>query len=87
MWAAVTGGILAGYVALWFSALALAPAVDVTAVLVVAAVVTGVLNVIVKGASVTGWTAAGMLIVLAGAVLAAMPRSRSAPVATSPVAT
>jgi drug/metabolite transporter (DMT)-like permease len=82
LWAAVTGGVLAGYVALWFTALALAPAVDVTAVLVVAAVVTGLLNVVVKGAAVTGWTATGMLIVLAGAVLAATPRRRSAPVVT-----
>jgi len=70
-WAALTGLILAGYVALWFSALALAPAVDVTAVLVVAAVVTGVLNVAVKGSALTGWTATGMLIVLAGGALAA----------------
>lgn len=83
LWAAVTGAVLAGYVALWFTALALAPAVDVTAVLVVAAVVTGVLNVVVKGAAVTTWTAAGMLIVLAGAALAAAPRTRSAPAAAT----
>ena len=82
LWASVTGGILAGYVALWFTALALAPAVDVTAVLVVAAVVTGLLNVVVKGAAITGWTATGMPIVLAGAVLAATPRRRSAQVVT-----
>jgi len=78
-WAALTGLILAGYVALWFSALALAPAVDVTAVLVVAAVVTGVLNVAVKGSAFTGWTGTGMLIVLAGGALAAAAaRRRSA---------
>jgi drug/metabolite transporter (DMT)-like permease len=69
-WAALTGVVLAGYVALWFSALALAPAVDVTAVLVVAAVVTGLLNVAVKGADVTGWTVTGMLVVVLGAGLA-----------------
>jgi drug/metabolite transporter (DMT)-like permease len=69
-WAAVTGVILAGYVGLWYSALSLAPAVDVTAVLVVAAVVTGLLNVVVKGAALTPWTSTGMLIVLVGTVLA-----------------
>jgi len=77
-WAALTGLILAVYVALWFSALALAPAVDVTAVLVVAAVLTGVLNVVVKGNAITGWTGTGMLIVLAGGALAAAAaRTRS----------
>jgi drug/metabolite transporter (DMT)-like permease len=78
-WAALTGVVLAGYVALWFSALALAPAVDVTAALVVAAVVTGVLNVAVKGAAVTGWTVTGVLVVVLGAGLASWAgRDRSA---------
>jgi drug/metabolite transporter (DMT)-like permease len=75
-WAALTGTVLAGYVALWFSALALAPAVDVTAVLVPAAVVTGVLNVAVKGVAATDTTVAGMLIVLTGAAMAAAARTR-----------
>jgi drug/metabolite transporter (DMT)-like permease len=70
LWATVTGVILAGYVALWFSALAKAPAVDVTAVLVPAAVVTGVLDVVVNQAPVTPASATGMLVVLAGAALA-----------------
>jgi drug/metabolite transporter (DMT)-like permease len=70
LWATVTGVILAGYVALWFSALAKAPAVDVTAVLVPAAVVTGVLNVVVNQAPVTPSSATGMLVVLVGAALA-----------------
>jgi drug/metabolite transporter (DMT)-like permease len=70
VWAVMTGVILAGYVALWYSALALAPAVDVTAVLVVAAVITSLLNALVNGAAVTLWTASGTLIVLLGAVLA-----------------
>lgn len=69
-WAALTGLVLAGYVTLWFSALALAPAVDVTAVLVIAAVVTGVLNVAVKGVAVTGWTVTGTVVILIGAALA-----------------
>jgi drug/metabolite transporter (DMT)-like permease len=78
-WATVTGVILAGYVVLWYSALALAPAVDVTAVLVLAAVVTGLLNVI-KGTAVTAWTASGMLIVLLGGVLAVVAATRQQPV-------
>lgn len=81
MWAGITGLILAGYVTLWFSALAAAPAVDVTAVLVLAAVVTGLLNTAVKGAAVTAWSGAGMLIVLLGvALVAAAGRPRALPV-------
>jgi drug/metabolite transporter (DMT)-like permease len=78
-WALLTGTVLAGYVALWFSALALAPAVDVTAVLVVAAVITGVLNVAVKGATVTAWSVTGMVVIVVGAALAVWAgRERSA---------
>ena len=76
-WAALTGLILAGYVALWFSALHLAQAVDVTAVLVIAAVVTGMLNVAVKGNAVTVWTGMGMIIVGIGGVLAAAASRRA----------
>ena len=76
-WAALTGLILAGYVALWFSALHLAQAVDVTAVLVIAAVVTGALNVAVKGNAVTVWTGTGMIIVAIGGVLAAAASRRA----------
>lgn len=72
LWATVTGGILAGYVSLWFSALAAAPAVDVTAVLVPAALVTGVLNIVVNQATVTVSSATGMLVVLVGTVLAVL---------------
>ena len=78
-WAAATGVVLAGYVALWFSALALAPAVDVTAVLVLAAVVTGVLNIAIKGSAVTAWTGTGLLIVLLGGALAAVAATRRRP--------
>jgi len=69
-WAALTGFVLAGYVALWFSALALAPAVDVTAVLVVAAVVTAGLNITVKGTALTAPGVTGMLVIGLGAALA-----------------
>ena len=78
-WAALTGVILAGYVALWFAALAAAPAVDVTAVLVVAAVITAVLNIAVKGTATTAATGVGLAIVLAGTALA-LVAGRRAPV-------
>jgi drug/metabolite transporter (DMT)-like permease len=72
MWVLVTGVILAGYVSTWFAALSRAPAVDVTAVLVVGAVITALLAAVVKGSPLVpqlGWVA----LVLAGAVLVARP--------------
>ena len=75
MWVLLTGVILAGYVSTWFAALSRAPAVDVTAVLVVGAVVTALLAAGVKGAPLVpqlGWVA----LVLVGAVLVAAPMRR-----------
>jgi drug/metabolite transporter (DMT)-like permease len=72
MWVLVTGVILAGYVAAWFAALSRAPAVDVTAVLVIGAVITALLAAAVNGDPLVpqlGWVA----LVLAGAVLVAVP--------------
>ena len=72
MWVLLTGLILAGYVSTWFAALSRAPAVDVTAVLVVGAVITALLAAVVKGAPLVpqlGWVA----LVLVGATLAALP--------------
>lgn len=57
-WVALTGVILAAYVATWFGALARAQAVDVTAVLVVAAPITALIQAVVDGASLApqaGW--------------------------------
>jgi drug/metabolite transporter (DMT)-like permease len=71
MWVLLTGVILAGYVSTWFAALSRAPAVDVTAVLVVGAVVTALLAAGVKGTPLVpqlGWVA----VVLAGSVLVTM---------------
>ncbi len=48
-WALLTGALLSVYVVSWHHALALAPAVDVTAVLVFAALVTALLNASVEG--------------------------------------
>ncbi len=59
-WALLTGVLLAGYVSTWFAALKRAPAVDVTAVLVLAAPVTVGLNALVNGATIDtslGWLA------------------------------
>lgn len=72
LWVFVTGAILAGYVSLWFSALALAPAIDVTAALVLAAAVTGMLDLAIKGSPVTAWNATGLAIILTGAALVAV---------------
>jgi drug/metabolite transporter (DMT)-like permease len=75
MWVLVTGVILAGYVSTWFAALSRAPAVDVTAVLVVGAVITALLAAVVKGSPLVpqlGW----VTLVLAGTVLVAWPAWR-----------
>jgi drug/metabolite transporter (DMT)-like permease len=75
-WVMVTGLVLAGYVALWFSALALAPAVDVTAVLVVGAVITGALNVVVRGTALDVATGIGLATVAAGTALVLLASRR-----------
>jgi drug/metabolite transporter (DMT)-like permease len=72
-WALATGAILAVYVATWYAALARAPAVDVTAVLVVGAVVTALLDAAVKGRALAPQGFALMLLT-AGALLIAAAR-------------
>jgi drug/metabolite transporter (DMT)-like permease len=67
-WVLLTGLLLAGYVGTWFMALARAQAVDVTAVLVVGALVTAVLSAAVDGTSLVPQLA-GLALVLAGAWL------------------
>jgi drug/metabolite transporter (DMT)-like permease len=67
-WVLLTGVLLAGYVGTWFAALQRAQAVDVTAVLVLAAPLTAALNAVDGGATVpVGW----LLVLLAGGALAA----------------
>ncbi|GAA1835302.1 DMT family transporter [Actinomadura chokoriensis] len=68
-WAAVTGVILAIYVAGWFTALSLAPAVDVTAVLSLGALVTAALSAADTGALPSAGEAGGLAILLAGTAL------------------
>jgi drug/metabolite transporter (DMT)-like permease len=67
-WVLLTGLLLAGYVGTWFAALARAQAVDVTAVLVVGAVVTAVLSSVVDGTSLVPQLA-GLTMVAAGGAL------------------
>jgi drug/metabolite transporter (DMT)-like permease len=72
MWVLLTGVILAGYVSTWFAALSRAPAVDVTAVLVIGAVITALLAAAVNGKPLVpqlGWVA----LVLLGTALVAVP--------------
>ena len=66
-WVLLTGALLAAYVATWFAALQRAQAIDVTAVLVLAAPLTAALAAVVDGVPVQpGWT----VVVLAGGTLA-----------------
>lgn len=66
-WVIVTGVILTAYVATWFAGLARAQAVDVTAVLVLGAVITAGLQSGVQGADLSsqGW---GLILVTVGAL-------------------
>jgi uncharacterized membrane protein len=75
-WIALTGTTLAGFVSLWYRALAAAPAVDVTAVLVAGAVVTAVLNTGLRGVPVI-IDAVGHLVLLAGVVMVAVSSARA----------
>jgi hypothetical protein len=67
-WVLVTGVVLAGYVGTWYAALARAPALDVTAVLVGGAVITAVLRYIVSGTPMP--SAEGLVLVGVGFALA-----------------
>jgi len=74
LWVLLTGGVLAAYVGTWYSALARAQAVDVTAVLVGGALITAALNVGVRGLAVppvAGLVLVGCGVALAGAALVA----------------
>jgi drug/metabolite transporter (DMT)-like permease len=78
-WVLLTGLILTAYVATWFAALARAQAVDVTAVLVFGAVVTAVLS---RSADGVPFDLVGVILVTAGAALAAVAgRRRASPAA------
>ena len=72
-WAALTGLLLAAYVASWYAALARAQAVDVTAVLVFGAVVTAL---IAHAADGTALDPLGLVLVTSGALVIALAALR-----------
>ena len=77
LWVLLTGLVLAAYVGTWYSALARAQAVDVTAVLVGGALVTAALNVGIRDLAVppvAGLVLVGCGVVLAGVALASRQR-------------
>lgn len=77
-WVLITGGLLAAYVATWLAALALAPAVSVTAVLVAAVPVTALLQSAVNHSPLAPQLG-GLALVAGGAALAmtaALPARR-----------
>lgn len=78
-WVALTGIVLAGYVLTWHQALWRAPAVDVTAVLVVGAVITALLAGSADPTALaikSPWLAA---LIVGGALIWAAPTSNAAP--------
>ena len=77
-WALLTGMLLAGYVGTWFAALARAQALDVTAVLVLAAPVTAGLNAAVNGVALAP-QAAWLAMLLLGGAMVGLARLAGAP--------
>jgi len=73
-WVALTGAVLSAYVATWYLALSRAPAVDVTAVLVLGALVTAALRVGIAGAGAPAPIGLTLLGLGGAAALAAMRR-------------
>jgi drug/metabolite transporter (DMT)-like permease len=73
-WVLFTGVILTGYVVTWYTALARAQAVDVTAVLVFGAVITALLQSGIEGAALAPQRLGLALISLGTVVLVAVPR-------------
>jgi drug/metabolite transporter (DMT)-like permease len=74
-WALATGALLFLYVTTWYSALARAQAVDVTAVLVFGAVITALLDRAVEGVALPD--PAGLVLVTAGTVCALLAATRA----------
>lgn len=76
-WVVLTGLLLAVYVTCWFAALARAGVIDVTAILVAAAVLTAVLDASVNGKALSPQLA-GLAMIVAGAALVAFDRPAAA---------
>jgi len=74
-WVFLTGAVLAGYVGTWYAALARAPAIDVTAVLVGGAVLTALLRYAVTGTALPSGLGLGLVAVgIVVAVVAGLTR-------------
>jgi drug/metabolite transporter (DMT)-like permease len=71
LWILLTGSTLAAFVGTWYTALSLAPAIDVTAVLVLGAVVTGVLDAGFRDVPLTTDSAGYVLIAIGALAVAA----------------
>ncbi|GAA4397668.1 hypothetical protein GCM10023168_02860 [Fodinibacter luteus] len=84
-WVLVTGILLAGYVGTWFAALARAQAVDVTAVLVLAAPVTAALGIALDGSALAP-QAPWLALVVAGGAVAVWLGGRDTPLDRHPLA-
>ncbi len=79
-WVLVTGIVLSGYVASWYAALARAPALDVTAILVAGAVITAILRSLVDGAAIPPPLGLGLVVCgTAVAIAAALRAVRDGP--------
>jgi len=76
MWVAITGVLLAGYVLSWHQALLRAQAVDVTAVLVLAAIITAVLAGTFRGAPLVAQAPWLAMIAAGGLMVWLAPRRR-----------
>jgi drug/metabolite transporter (DMT)-like permease len=85
-WALLTGAILTAYVVSWHHALALAPATDVTAVLVFGALITAALNASVKGVPLAPQVAGLVLIAVGVVVVVGQTMARRLPVRRTPQA-
>ena len=71
LWIALTGPMLAMFVTLWFAALERAQVVDVTAILVLGAVVTGILNAVIGNAGIASQAVGDILIFVGVAAVVA----------------
>jgi drug/metabolite transporter (DMT)-like permease len=69
-WVLLTGVVLSGFVASWYAALARAPALDVTSILVAGAVITAVLRSLVDGAAVPSPLGMGLVLMGVGVAIA-----------------
>ncbi len=76
-WLALTGATLSVFVLTWYTALSLAPAVDVTSILVLGAVITGLLDTGFRGVPLTIDSTGYVLLALGAVVIAMAGRTRS----------